>query len=138
MNNKVEPYTQAPPCFVAEVYLRVFLCVSFDFKKVKCIDYLEYVPRQAGENGIVLEAEIYVKTATDKDYRLYEHCEWKFNYNTKRVVFRGGLQKPVSIKFRILKGYGGYALSRLIPLALHRSYPCYGKGFSGELAKGAG
>ena len=82
--------------------------LTFDFKKVKCIDYLEYVPRQAGENGIVLEAEIYVKTATDKDYRLYEHCEWKFNYNTKRVVFKGGLQKPVSIKFRILKGVGDF------------------------------
>ena len=110
--------------------------LTFDFKKVKCIDYLEYVPPQRDENGMVNEVEIYVKTAADEDYRLYEHCKWTFNHNPKRIVFKGGLHDPISIKFRILKGYGGYALSRLIPLALHRSYPCYGKGLFGELAKG--
>ena len=83
--------------------------LTFDFKKVKCIDYLEYVPRQVGVNGIAFEAEIYVKTASDKDYRLYEHCKWAFDYNPKRVVFEGGLQKPVSIKVRILKGVGDFA-----------------------------
>lgn len=83
--------------------------LTFDFNNVKCIDYLEYVPRQMGENGFVSEAKIYVKTASDKDYRLYERCNWAFNRNPKRVVFKGGLKKPVSIKMRILKGYGGFA-----------------------------
>nr|MCR5535435.1 discoidin domain-containing protein [Bacteroidaceae bacterium] len=83
--------------------------LTFDFKKVKRIDYLEYVPRQIGENGIVEEAEIYVKTAKDKDFRLYQRCNWAANRNSKRVIFKGGLRKPVSIKFRILKGVGGYA-----------------------------
>ena len=83
--------------------------LTFDFKKVKCIDYLEYVPPQRDENGMVNEVEIYVKTAADEDYRLYEHCKWTFNHNPKRIVFKGGLHDPISIKFRILKGYGGYA-----------------------------
>ena len=83
--------------------------LTFDFNKVKCIDYLEYVPRQMGENGFVSEAEIYVKTASDKDYRLYERCNWAFNRNPKRVVFKGGLKEPASIKMRILKGYGDFA-----------------------------
>lgn len=83
--------------------------LTFDFKEVKCIDYLEYVPRWVGENGIACEAKIYVKTAADEDYRLYEHCNWALNHKPKRVVFKGGLQEPVSIKVRILKGYKGYA-----------------------------
>ena len=81
----------------------------FDFKKVKRIDYLEYIPRQIGTNGIISDVEIYVKTAKDKDYRLYEHCQWTFDNTAKRVVFQGGLLKPQSIKVRFLKGYGNFA-----------------------------
>ena len=82
----------------------------YDFEGVERIDDLEYVPRQDGSlNGTVSEAEIYVKTAADSDYRLYQHCQWPLNMDTKCVHFKGGLIQPVSIKVRVLNGYGALA-----------------------------
>lgn len=82
----------------------------YEFEDVERIDDMDYVPRQdIGVNGIVTEAEIYVKTASDNDYRLYQHCQWALDKNYKRVHFEGGLLRPTSIKVRFLAGYGGHA-----------------------------
>lgn len=83
--------------------------LTYDFEGVERIDYLDYVPRQTGSNGWVSEAEIYVKTEGDGDYRLYECCRWPLNADTKRVTFAGGLLCPVSIRVRFLRGMGDYA-----------------------------
>ena len=82
----------------------------YDFENVERIDYLEYVPRQdGGVNGLVTEAEIYVKTESDSDYRLHQQCHWSLDLDTKRVDFKGGLLHPVSIKVRFLQGVNNCA-----------------------------
>ena len=82
----------------------------YDFEDVERIDYLGYAPRQdGGSNGWVSEAEIYVKTDADTDYRLYQHCQWPLNSDVKRVFFTNGLLHPVSIKVRFLRGLGNFA-----------------------------
>lgn len=82
----------------------------YDFAGVERIDFLDYVPRQdGGINGTASEVEIYVKTAADSDYRLYQHSTWSVDAETKRIHFAGGLLRPVSIKVRILSGYGDLA-----------------------------
>ena len=82
----------------------------YNFENIERIDYLEYVPRQdGGVNGLVGEAEIYVKTDTDSDYRLYQHCQWPRNTDIQRVDFEGGLHRPASIKVRFLSGVGDLA-----------------------------
>lgn len=83
--------------------------LQFGFKNVDYIDYMEYVPRQVGNNGWVGDAEIYVQTEGDSDFRLYQRCQWPLNADTKRVTFAGGLVRPTNIKVVFRSGQGDFA-----------------------------
>ena len=62
--------------------------LTFGFRDVERIDYLEYVPRQdGGSNGWVSEAEIYVMAEGDSDFRLYQRCHWPLDAHTPDVEY---------------------------------------------------
>ena len=84
--------------------------LTFGFRDVERIDYLEYVPRQdGGSNGWVSEAEIYVMAEGDSDFRLYQRCHWPLDADSKRVTFEGGLLHPQYVKVHFQKGSGDFA-----------------------------
>ena len=79
----------------------------FEFENIERIDRMVYFPRQDGSpNGIVTEAEVLVKTASDADFRLVGHYTWENNMEPKTVCFDGGLHAPSAIMFRVLSGIG--------------------------------
>ena len=79
----------------------------YEFEDMERIDRMVYVPRQDGSpNGYVTEAEVLVKTATDRDFRLSGHYTWESDMEPKAVRFEGGLSSPTAIMFRVLHGVG--------------------------------
>ncbi len=72
------------------------------------VDYIEYVPRSGGGNGVFNEFELYV--ATDEARRNFEKVgDYDFNgaAATKTITLPAGT-KPTAIRFNVLGGVGGY------------------------------
>lgn len=77
----------------------------YEFEDVDRIDRMEYVPRADGaSNGMVTQADVYVKTSGDEEERLVGRYEWSVSSEPKTVVFEGGLQKPLSVRVLVLDG----------------------------------
>ena len=81
--------------------------LTYNFRNVSHIDYIDYVP--SGGNGNFGNVEVYVKQRGDKDFRLYEKYDWKGSYSPSTVKFNGGLDNPVSIRFKVLSGLNNFA-----------------------------
>ena len=80
--------------------------LTYDFKDVDVIDYVNYVTRQSGgSNGNFGKVEVYTKCKGETDYSLYTTVDWDFAGGTHRLDFVGGLQNPTSIQFKVLSGY---------------------------------
>lgn len=79
----------------------------YEFEDIVRIDRMVYVPRQDGSpNGIVVEAEVLVKTSTDADFRPVGRYTWENNMEPKTVRFEGGIHSPAAVMFRVLRGVG--------------------------------
>lgn len=89
--------------------LPVVLEYFFDGKgKVpELIDYLIYYTRSG--NGNFGKLNLYVATENDPEYKLYDNYDFKQANSPSKIVFPGGLKKPIKIKFEVLYGLGGYA-----------------------------
>lgn len=83
--------------------------LTYNFKNVEQIDYVNYVPRSGNNNGNFKEVEVYVKCTGDADYRLYGKYDWKGSGSPSTVKFDGGLKNPESIRFNVLGGVNDFA-----------------------------
>ncbi|MGM9688354.1 MAG: M60 family metallopeptidase [Alloprevotella sp.] len=80
--------------------------LTYNFKDVELIDYVNYVTRQTGgSNGNFGKVEIYTKCEGDADFVLNQTVDFGFNGGTHRVDFSGGLKNPVAVQFKVLTGY---------------------------------
>ena len=81
----------------------------YEFEDVDRIDRMVFVPRSDGSpNGIVTQAEVYVKTNGDGEERLMGRFEWPASPEPKTIVFEGGLQQPQSVRMLVLRGSGDF------------------------------
>ena len=71
------------------------------------IDYLIYYSRSG--NGNFGKFNLYIATEDDPEYSLYDEYDFKEKNSPSRITFKGGLFKPIKIKFEILSGLGGFA-----------------------------
>lgn len=84
--------------------------LTYNFKNVEKINYINYVPRQGGGNGCFGRVNVYVKQEGDADYRLFKEYDWKFSSSISTIDFgENGLTNPVSVRFEVLTGQGNFA-----------------------------
>ena len=83
--------------------------LTYEFKDVDVLDYINYVPRPDGGNGCFGEVEVYIKQQGDADYKLYNKYDWKKDGRTKTIRFKGGLENPVAVQFKVLSGKSDFA-----------------------------
>ena len=81
--------------------------LTYNFKDVDFIDYIEYVP--SGGNGNFGKVEVYVKQQGDADFRLFGNYDWKCSNSPSIIKFEGGLTHPVSVRFKVLTGQSRFA-----------------------------
>lgn len=81
--------------------------LTYTFRNVERIDYVNYVARQSGNNGNFREVEIYAKYNGSNDFALLG--SYNFGGGDYTVKFDGGLVKPTSIKFVIKSGTNNFA-----------------------------
>jgi len=85
--------------------------LTYNFTDVDRIDYVSYVPRlDGGKNGCFQQFQVYVKCKGDTDYQLYNSYDWDGSPSVRNISFgEGGLKNPVSIQFKVTKGYSDNA-----------------------------
>jgi len=80
--------------------------LTYEFKDVEQIDYINYCPRiNGGSNGNFGEVEVYVKTAGDEDFKLYNKYDWKKSSSIRTINFENGLKNPTAIQFKVYSGH---------------------------------
>ena len=83
--------------------------ITFTFSNVDRIDYVNYVPRQDGTNGIFRRVEVFVKTKENATYTSYGTYNWAANSAPKTVDFGEGIVNPTGIQFKVYEGEGTFA-----------------------------
>ena len=83
--------------------------LTYEFKDVDHLDYINYVPRSSGSNGNFGQFELYIKQGDDTEYKLYGTYDWKGSGNVRTISFAEPLQNPTAIQFKVLTGAGNYA-----------------------------
>ncbi len=85
--------------------------LTYNFKDVECINYLNYVPRQDGNvNGRFGKLEILYKLQGETKYTSYGTYDWGESAATSTVMFgEEGLKNPQSIQFKVYSGGGNFA-----------------------------
>ena len=81
--------------------------LTYHFKDVEHIDYIEYVP--SGGNGNFREVEVYVQQQGDAAFRLFGTYNWKGSSSPSTIKFEGGLKNPVAVRFKVLSGLNNFA-----------------------------
>ena len=83
--------------------------LTYEFKNVDVLDYINYVPRTDGGNGCFGEVEVYIKQQGDANYKLFNKYDWKKDGSTKTIRFKDGLKNPAAIQFKVLTGSNNFA-----------------------------
>lgn len=84
--------------------------LTYNFTDADRIDYVTYVPRQSGDNGLFGEVEIYVKLQGESDYKLFGSYDFGFSSASKTIEFgETGLVNPASVQFKVKTGKNNYA-----------------------------
>ena len=83
--------------------------LTYEFKEVDHLDFINYVPHQHNVNGRFGEVEVYVKHIGETDFTLYGKYDWKKSPNIRTIHFKDGLQQPSAIQFKVLTGNNNYA-----------------------------
>ena len=83
--------------------------LTYEFRNVDHLDYINYVPRPSNGNGNFGEVELYIKQEGDTGYKLYNKYDWKMSGATKTIRFKDGLKNPTGVQFKVLTGYGDFA-----------------------------
>lgn len=84
--------------------------LTYNFENVDQIDYLRYYPRNSGgTNGNFDTVAVFVKCADDIEYKKVYTGYWGGKSIPRDVAFTTPLKNPVSIRFEISSGAGGFA-----------------------------
>lgn len=83
--------------------------ITFTFSNVDRIDYVNYVPRQDGTNGMFRRVEVFVKTKENTNYTSYGTYNWAANSAPKTIDFGEGIVNPTGIQFKVYEGEGNFA-----------------------------
>ena len=76
---------------------------------VDLIDYMLYHPRKdGGNNGFILEAEVWLKERGQGDFEKLDVFEFANNSSTKRIFFHEGLDNPDAIRLVATKGMNDF------------------------------
>ena len=84
--------------------------LTYYFRNVSNIDYIEYIP--SGGNGNFGKIEVSIKQKGDKTFRLYGKYDWKGSYSPSSIHFEGGLKDPVAVQIKVLTGLNNFASCR--------------------------
>lgn len=82
------------------------ITATYNFTNVDRIDYVVYYPRTSGSNGNFKEVEVWYKLSGQADYTKYGDYNFKGTGAPSTVSFKGGLVKPVSVRFVVKSGAG--------------------------------
>lgn len=84
--------------------------LTYNFKDVEYIDYINYVPRQDGEvNGCFGEIEVFVKKQGESDFTSMGRADFKKTTGAKKFRFDSPLTNPASIQIKVYGGAGDFA-----------------------------
>ena len=84
--------------------------LTYNFKDVEYIDYINYVPRQDGvDNGCFGEIEVFVKKQGESDFTSMGRADFKKTTGAKKFKFDSPVVKPTSIQIKVYSGAGGFA-----------------------------
>ena len=83
--------------------------LTYNFANGADIDYIEYVPRTSGTNGIFQKFELLVKTKGQSKFVSQGKYEWPLTNDPKTINIEGGLKNVTGIQFRVTQGGGGFA-----------------------------
>ena len=83
--------------------------LTYEFKDVDKLDYINYIPRSDGGNGCFGEVEVSIKQQGDSQFKLYNKYDWKKNGEAKTIRFENGLTNPAAIQFKVLSGANDFA-----------------------------
>ncbi len=76
---------------------------------VDLIDYMLYHPRKdGGNNGFILEAEVWLKERGQGDFEKLDVFEFANNSSTKRIFFHEGFDNPDAIRLVATKGMNDF------------------------------
>lgn len=81
--------------------------LTYEFKDVSHIDYINYIP--SGGNGNFGVVEVYIKQEGDKEFKLHGKYDWKESSSPSTIEFKGGLKNPTAIQFKVLSGMNKFA-----------------------------
>lgn len=82
--------------------------LTYNFRSVETIDYVNYVPRQGGGNGDFGRVKIYI-TLQGQSEQLYGTYDFGQKGMTYTVSFAPALEKPTRIRFEVLSGKASLA-----------------------------
>ena len=83
--------------------------LTYNFAKPDRIDYINFVPRTDGGNGVPGNVELYIKHKGETSYTLYGAYDWGMSTAVRTITFEGGLSDATSIQLKILTGKNGFA-----------------------------
>lgn len=84
--------------------------LTYEFKNVEYIDYINYVPRQDGvDNGCFGEIEVLVKKQGESDYTSMGRADFKKTTGAKKFKFDAPVTQPQSIQIKVYSGAGNFA-----------------------------
>lgn len=75
--------------------------------EINTLDYILLTPRPWGQNGIIKEGEIYVKSTSKTDYILVSSFSFDDSNAAKRVDLEIPVQNPTGIKLVVKDAYSG-------------------------------
>ena len=85
------------------------MTLTYNFRNVERMDYINYVPRQDGSsNGLFGLVDVYV-TANEQSERLYGSYDFNQSSATSTITFDEPLVNPTRIRFVVKSGGGGFA-----------------------------
>lgn len=85
--------------------------IIFEFsEEITAVDYMLYQLRRSGDNGNILEMEVWLKTQTDAEFRLFKTINFTtdFSSKTRQIEFENGFKKPKTLKLVVKKGNNDY------------------------------